>query len=62
MSAIRITTSPPAQDGFVWFREDFVNEAMRGALAEAVEAHGNKAKAIAWDIRAAFTKRLGCDQ
>jgi hypothetical protein len=52
------TTTPPVEDEFVWYREDVVLEAMQGALDAAIETHGNKAKAIAWDVRYNFKTRL----
>jgi hypothetical protein len=33
-------------------------EALGGALAEAVETHGNKAKSVAWDVRSSFNRIL----
>lgn len=52
------TTTPPLQDEFLWYREDKVIAAMQGALEDAIETHGNKAKSIAWDVRYNFKTRL----
>jgi hypothetical protein len=53
-----IATNPPTEDAFVWFREDAVKAMLQLALNDAVKAHGNKAKAIVWDVRARFTELM----
>ena len=52
------TRNPPGEDAFLWYREDRIIAAMQGALEDAIEAHGNKAKSIAWDVRYNFKTRL----
>ena len=41
-----------------WLGETEVLDAMKAALNEVVEIHGNKAKAICWDVRSSFTRRI----
>lgn len=45
-------------DNAIWWRDDAVWAALRAALDQAVEAHGNAAKAVAWDVKTAFYDQL----
>lgn len=48
----------PDNDGKVWWREDRVSAALEAAMAAAVEAHGNVAKGVCWDVRSEFHRRI----
>lgn len=53
-----ISTEPPFSDTYVWYREDVVKASLLKALLEAVECHGNAAKAFAWDVNARFKELM----
>ncbi|HYI39974.1 MAG TPA: hypothetical protein VE053_06620 [Allosphingosinicella sp.] len=52
------STTPPAEDEQVWYREDLILSALQQALDAAVRAGGQPAKAIAWDINYNFKRTL----